>query len=93
MKTKTIPVMITLIAGLITCIMAFITGAGMEKLIRVLLPVIVIFFILGMILKFILDKNFNTVKKDAEEPEQVDSENQDEEQEKLKKSEENRQDE
>lgn len=58
MKTKHIPVMIALAAGLITCIISFLNHVSMEKFVGTLCLVIVIFLIIGLIVKVIFDKNF-----------------------------------
>ena len=58
MKTKPIPAIITLIAGFITCIISFLNQLSMGQFVRVLLLVIIGFYILGCVIKFIFDKNF-----------------------------------
>lgn len=64
MKTKQVPVVITLIAGLCTCILGFITHMETTRFVWTLLVVLVIFYILGCVAKLVLDKNF---KEETEE--------------------------
>ena len=56
MKTKQVPVIITLVAGLITCILGFTMHMEAARFVRTL--------VLGCIAKLVLDKNFK------EEPEE-----------------------
>lgn len=58
MKTKQIPAVITLIAGLITSIAAVINKMETTQFLKILIIVLVAFYILGCIAKVILDKNF-----------------------------------
>lgn len=64
MKTKQVPVIITLIAGLITCILGFKMHMGTAQFVRTLVIILISFYILGCIAKLVLDKNFK------EEPEE-----------------------
>lgn len=64
MKTKQVPVMITLIAGFITCILGFTMQMETGQFVRTLVIVLLSFYILGCIAKLVLDKNFK------EEPEE-----------------------
>lgn len=78
MKTKQIPVLIALAAGLITCIVSFLNQVEMGRFVRNLCLAVVIFYILGCIVKLILDKNFPVVDKE-EEPEEEEQQEQEEE--------------
>ena len=64
MKTKQVPVIITLIAGLITCILGFKMHMGTAQFVRTLVIILISFYSLGCIAKLVLDKNFK------EEPEE-----------------------
>lgn len=66
MKTKHIPALIALAAGLVTCIISFLDQVSVEKFARNLCLVIVLFYIFGCVVKLILDKNFPP--EDAKEP-------------------------
>lgn len=58
MKTKSIPAIITLLAGFIACIAGIIAHMEVADFMKMLLVVLVLFYILGCIVKIILDKNF-----------------------------------
>lgn len=70
MKTKSIPAMITLTAGLITCIAGAVTHMEMIHFTKMLLIVLVVFYALGSIAKWIIDSNF----KETTEEETTDGE-------------------
>lgn len=58
MKTKHIPVMTSLVAGLVTCIVAFASHLSMRTFGLTFVLVVVGFYILGCVIKFVFDKNF-----------------------------------
>lgn len=64
MNTKQVPVIITLVAGLVTCILGFTMHMDSARFVRTLVIVLVSFYILGCIAKLVLDINFK------EEPEE-----------------------
>ncbi|MCI9080719.1 MAG: hypothetical protein HFI70_00055 [Lachnospiraceae bacterium] len=65
MKTKQVPVMITLVAGLVTCLIGFVMQMKAAEFIKVLVIVLVSFYILGSIAKLVLDKNFKEETEEA----------------------------
>jgi hypothetical protein len=67
MKTKPIPAIITLIAGLITCLVAFYAQINQADFVRILFFVLVGFYILGVIIKVVLDKNLKEEETSAED--------------------------
>ena len=69
MKTKHIPALIALAAGLITCIISFLDQVSVEKFARNLCLVIVLFYIFGCVIKLIFDKNFPPEVAEAPEEE------------------------
>lgn len=71
MKTKQIPVLLALAAGLITCIISFLNQAGTGRFVRNLCLAVVIFYILGCVVKLILDKSFPIETETEEEPEET----------------------
>jgi len=75
MKTKTIPVIIMLIAGAIACVLGFVYHYETTEFFTMVLTVLVAFYMLGCIVKIIIDKNFpvETEKKpgDTEESEEM----------------------
>ena len=81
MKTKQIPPMVTLVAGLITCVMAVFNHISMATFVKNLFIVVISFFILGTVIKVIIDKNFKEMDEEIEEEleEELEGEQQEEE--------------
>lgn len=67
MNTKPIPAVLALIAGFVTCIMSFVQHADITVFAKRFIIVCVVFFIVGYIVRIVLDMNF---KEMAEEPEE-----------------------
>ncbi len=80
MKTKQVPAIIMLAAGFITCIVSIFQGLEVDKFLKILLVVLVCFYILGCLIQVVLDKNF-TVKQEekASEESGEDAENNEQE--------------
>ena len=68
MKTKGIPAVVMLLAGFVTCIIGIVQHMETDVFIKTLLAVLIFFylFLLGFIVKLVLDKNF----KEMDEPEE-----------------------
>lgn len=66
MKTKTLPVILMLVAGAIACILGFVYHYETTDFFSMVLIVLVVFYILGCIVKGIIDKNFSDFGKEAE---------------------------
>lgn len=82
MKTKIIPVILALIAGLITCIVSFMNRVSPRKFVMALLAVVLIFLVIGFVWKIILDRSFPPSKEpEDEEILESDAENAEEEEE------------
>lgn len=64
MKTRQVPVIIMLIAGLMTSIAAIINHMETTQFLKILIVVLIIFYIVGCVIKVVLDKNF---KEEVEE--------------------------
>ena len=79
MKTKQVPIMITLFAGLITCLLGFVTQMDTSRFIITLVIVLISFYILGCIAKLILDKNFTEETEEATDEAADETEPEDEE--------------
>lgn len=62
MKTKSIPAIIMLSAGFIACIAAMSSHMEVADFMKMLLGVLVLFYVLGCIVKVILDKNFKEMQ-------------------------------
>lgn len=64
MKTKYIPAIVCLSAGFITCILGIFQGWGLFEFTKRLLLVLLCFYVLGGIVSYILQKNFDGMKTD-----------------------------
>lgn len=62
MKTKSIPAIIMLSAGFIACIAGMCAHMEVADFMKMLLGVLILFYILGCIVKLILDKNFKEMQ-------------------------------
>lgn len=71
MKTKPIPAIIMLAAGLITCIAGIVTHMETIHFAKILLLVLVIFYVLGCIVKMIIDSNFKEMTEDTTDGEEA----------------------
>lgn len=88
MKTKSVPAIIMLTAGFIACIAGMYAHMEVAGFMKMLLIVLIVFYILGCLVKMVLDKNFAEVPEeettDGEEvqsdEEASESETEDEEQ-------------
>jgi len=67
MKTKTIPVILMLVAGAMACVLGFVYRYETTQFFTMVLTVLIVFYMLGCIVKLIIDKNFpvEQPKKDA----------------------------
>lgn len=66
MKTKHIPALVTLLAGAVAALLMWLWKVDFFTFTRNLLIVLVIFYILGIVIKMILDHNFKDMKEEAE---------------------------
>lgn len=64
MKTKTIPALIMLLAGFIACLAGIRAHMEAAAFMKMLFIVLLIFYILGCIVKAIIDKNFEEMQKE-----------------------------
>lgn len=67
MKTKAVPAIIMLTAGLIDCILSIYCHLSLWRFTWQLLVVLVIFYLLGCVVSLILDKNFAEMEEGNEE--------------------------
>lgn len=67
MKTKQVPAVIMLVAGLVTSIAGVINHMETAQFLKMLIVVLVAFYILGCVVKVILDKNFKEEEEEATE--------------------------
>ena len=66
MKTKTLPVILMLVAGAIACILGFVYHYETTDFFTMVLIVLVVFYMLGCIVQGIIDKNFSDFGKEDE---------------------------
>lgn len=90
MKTKPIPAIVMLTAGFITCMMGIFQKMEFLPFAKMLLIVMICFYVLGSIIAYILEKNFSEMeeKKEAEEADSEESEEDGENTEKVESEEE-----
>lgn len=67
MKTNNIPALVTLSAGAVYCIIGLTSQIDSFTFCRELLIVLIVFFVIGSVLKIILDKNFGDFGDSKEE--------------------------
>lgn len=79
MNTKLVPTILALVAGFITCIMSFVQHVDTVIFAKRFVIVCVIFFVIGMVAKILIDINFKSMA--VEETEEVSEEDGDEEEE------------
>lgn len=73
MKTKAVPAMIMLTAGLIDCILSIYCRLSLWRFTWQLLVVLIIFYFLGCIVQLILDKNFAKIEDETTKPQADDA--------------------
>lgn len=73
MKTKYIPALVMLTAGLIDCLYTMFSGLSLLDFTKRLLIVLIVFYILGVVIKIIIDMNFKNMNDSVEntEPEEA----------------------
>ena len=83
MRTRYIPAGVMLIAGAITCIISIVKGQDIVKSLTTLLIVLILFYVIGLITKFFVEKILRDFKeiKVVEEDKQADTEEKEESQE------------
>ena len=70
MKTKAVPAIIMLTAGLIDCIISIYCHLSLWRFTWQLLVVLLIFYVLGCVVQLILDKNFSEMGQEEEKKEE-----------------------
>lgn len=74
MNTKPIPALLALFAGFVTCIMSFVQHVDIVVFAKRFVVVCVIFYIIGLIARILIDINFKDILYPAPEEEPVDEE-------------------
>ena len=62
MKTNGVPAIIMLAAGFIDCVIAILTHMSLWNFTRQLLLVLVLFYVIGCVVKMIIDRNFKMTR-------------------------------
>lgn len=83
MNTKSVPAIIMLIAGFVACVAGIVSHMDVADFMKMLLIVLIVFYILGCIVKLLLDRNFPKMQ----EEETTDGEETEEEEESLENEE------
>ena len=71
MKTKQVPAIVMLTAGFVTCVISIMQHMEFGRFLKILLLVLICFYILGCVAKVILDNNFAPIQEEEEEQEQT----------------------
>lgn len=67
MNTKKIPAIVSLLAGLVALVVTYIRNAEIIEILTTLLIVLLSFYILGSIVKVVIDKNTADEEEETEE--------------------------
>lgn len=71
MNTKPIPALLALIAGFVTCVMSFVQHVDIVVFAKRFVIVCVIFFIIGMVARILIEVNFKDILHPEPEEEAV----------------------
>lgn len=74
MNTKPIPALLALFAGFVTCVMSFVQHVDIVIFAKRFVIVCIIFFIIGMIARILIELNFKDILYPAPEEESVNEE-------------------
>ena len=87
MKTKSVPCIVMLVAGLASCLISISQQVDTMEFTERLLSTLVIFYILGFIIKLILDKAMKNLSSAKEDESEADKQEEDGEEEKSEEEE------
>lgn len=73
MKTNGVPAIIMLMAGFIDCVIAILTHMTLWDFTRQLLLVLILFYVIGCVVKMIIDRNFKDMEETQDQEETEDS--------------------
>ena len=74
MKTKTIPEIVMLVAGHVICIARIAGNMENSRFLKMLLVVLIVFYIIGGIVKLLIDKNFKDMEEETTDGEETPAE-------------------
>lgn len=90
MKTKPIPAIIMLIAGFVACVIGICQHMDMELFLKTVLITMIVFLVLGQIVRIILDRNIEKMadpkEEETEETEETEENTSDDETEEKEES-------
>ena len=66
MNTKSLPAVIALAAGFVTCIMSFVQGVDTVVFAKRFILVCLIFYVIGTVASVIIQMNFKSMKDDGD---------------------------
>ena len=76
MKTKSIPVIIVLIAAAISCFASVIQGVSFDVFTKRLFWTVIIFTVIGVVVSILMNRGFQTIVEDArEDAQEIEEEN------------------
>lgn len=76
MKTKSIPVIIVLIAAAISCFASVIQGVSFDVFTKRLFWTVIIFTVIGVVVSILMNRGFQTMVEDArEDAQEIEEEN------------------
>ncbi len=75
MNTKNIPALVMLLAGFVASMVMLLRGTSNRTFLITLLLVLVCFYVVGCVIKFVLDKYIGEIEVKEEEPEEVQESN------------------
>lgn len=67
MKFRNVPAIITLLAGFVASVVMILRGYDLFEFLLILITIFVVFFIAGLLMRFLLNLVFRESKKDAGE--------------------------
>lgn len=65
-NTKSIPAIVTLLGCLVAAVMTYINGYGLEKSLKVILIVLLIFLFIGLLIKHLFNKYIPPIEEEEE---------------------------
>ena len=81
MKTKSVPAIVMLSAGFVACVAGICAHMEVADFMKMLLIVLIVFYLLGGVVKIVLDRNFagmndedGTLPQEEEDPEAEENE-------------------
>ena len=77
MKTKSVPAIVMLSAGFVACVAGICAHMEVADFMKMLLIVLIVFYLLGGVVKIVLDRNFAGMNDEENETASEETENAD----------------